>query len=116
MTIADIGIVQGLTESSRAFSGGGFPRNAQGFTDLLTAAGLNGATCEVLAWDHRADIDEWWSGPVGGVATIGRIVVRQPAEVQAEIRRQLGILSAEFTAPDGLLLLPHVALLAAGRA
>ncbi|MFE7532218.1 class I SAM-dependent methyltransferase [Kitasatospora sp. NPDC057542] len=92
-----------------------FPRTEQGLTDLLASAGLAETACETLSWDHRADVEEWWSGPASGVATIGQIVVSQAPEVQAEIKRQLDTLSAEFAGPDGFLLLPHVALMASGR-
>ncbi|GAA1400180.1 hypothetical protein GCM10009639_40860 [Kitasatospora putterlickiae] len=93
-----------------------FPRTERGFADLLASAGLAEAACEALSWDHRTDLEEWWSGPASGVATIGKIVVGQTPETRAEIKRRLVDLSAEFSGPDGSLLLPHVALLAAARA
>jgi SAM-dependent methyltransferase len=93
-----------------------FPRTEEGFAGLLCSAGLAGVTCRTLAWDHRASAEEWWSGPAAGVATIGRIVVSRPPGTIAEIRRHYDALSAEFAAPDGMLVLPHAALLACGRA
>ncbi|MER7701828.1 class I SAM-dependent methyltransferase [Kitasatospora sp. NPDC097605] len=93
-----------------------FPRTERGLADLLASAGLAGAACESVSWNHRTDLEEWWSGPASGVATIGRIVAGQTPEVRAGIKRHLEALGKEFTGPDGLLLLPHVALLASGRA
>lgn len=93
-----------------------FPRTERGFTDLLLDAGLTHVSCESLTWDHRTDPDEWWSGPASGVATIGQIIVNQQPGTIARTRRHFDVLAAEFTAPDGLLVLPHRALLACGRA
>lgn len=93
-----------------------FPRTEQGLAALLTGAGLTRASGETLRWDHRTTIEEWWAGPAAGVATIGQLIARQPAPVVGEIRSRFEALSAEFTTPDGELLLPHAALLARGRA
>ncbi|WP_329611693.1 class I SAM-dependent methyltransferase [Kitasatospora herbaricolor] len=93
-----------------------FPRTEQGLTDLIASAGLAEPAGETLSWNHRTGIEEWWSGPAAGVATIGQIVISQTPEVQADIKRQLETLSAEFTDPDGFLQLPHIALMASGRA
>ncbi|MFF0739497.1 class I SAM-dependent methyltransferase [Streptomyces sp. NPDC004111] len=93
-----------------------FPRTEEGFTALLADAGLSRPACATLRWDHRATPLEWWSGPASGVATIGRIVAGGPPEVTARIKREFDVLCAEFTGPDGVLVLPHTALLAHGRA
>jgi hypothetical protein len=50
------------------------------------------------------------------VAFIGQTVVSQGPEKTAEIRRHYDRLRAEFTGPDGMLALPHAALLATGVA
>lgn len=92
-----------------------FSRDESGMTGLMTAAGLCEAVCETLRWDHRADAAEWWSGPAGGVASGGRIVQSQTPRVRAEIKRHFDLLSAEFADEDGLLTLPHAALLARAR-
>jgi SAM-dependent methyltransferase len=93
-----------------------FPQTEQGFATLLDDAGLGDVSCDTLIWDHRATPDEWWSGPAAGVATIGQIVTSQPSAVIAEIRAHYDSLCAEFAGPDGLLILPHAALIAHGRA
>ncbi|TDU02432.1 methyltransferase family protein [Streptomyces sp. 846.5] len=92
-----------------------FPRSPQGLIDLLESAGFREAGCEAgcetVRWDHRADAEVWWSGPAAGVAFIGQIVLSQPEETRAEIKRHFDLLSEEFTGPDGRLVLPHEALL-----
>ncbi|MER7663802.1 MULTISPECIES: class I SAM-dependent methyltransferase [unclassified Streptomyces] len=96
--------------------GDDFPRDEQGFAALLADAGLKDAVCETLAWDHRATPEEWWSGPAAGVATIGQIVRSQsPAVVQA-VKGHFDALCAEFAGRDGVLVLPHAALMAHGSA
>ncbi|MFF3851199.1 class I SAM-dependent methyltransferase [Streptomyces sp. NPDC002328] len=92
-----------------------FPRDESGLTGLLTAAGLRAAECETLRWDHRGDIDEWWSGPAAGVAFGGQMVQGQTPHFRAEIKRHFDLLSAEFADGTGVLTLPHAALLAVAR-
>ncbi|MFE9606862.1 class I SAM-dependent methyltransferase [Streptomyces hokutonensis] len=93
-----------------------FPRNEKGFGDLLRHAGLTDVSCERLDWNHRATPEEWWSGPAAGVASIGQIVVSQKPETIAAIKQHYDVLSAEFADTDGVLILPHTALVAHGRA
>ncbi|RKN37179.1 class I SAM-dependent methyltransferase [Streptomyces hoynatensis] len=93
-----------------------FPRTPQGLTGLLNEARLTGAACELVGWDHRTTREEWWSGPAAGVATVGQILAGAPAAAVARIRAAFEALSEEFTARDGTLALPHVALLAWGTA
>nr|WP_203606277.1 class I SAM-dependent methyltransferase [Streptomyces sp. SID11385] len=92
-----------------------FPRDEAGLGTLLAAAGLTDAACATLRWDHRASPEEWWSAPAAGVAGSGRLVRAQTPGVRAGIKRHFDMLSKEFTDPDGLLRLPHAALLAHGR-
>ncbi|MFJ8950751.1 class I SAM-dependent methyltransferase [Streptomyces sp. NPDC102381] len=93
-----------------------FPRTRQGFAALLGEAGFADVGCDTLDWDHRTTVEEWWSGPAAGVATIGQVVTSQSPAVVAEIRGQFEALAAEFAGPGGELNLPHTALLAHGRA
>ncbi|KIF66641.1 methyltransferase type 11 [Streptomyces sp. AcH 505] len=92
-----------------------FPRTAQGLADLAREAGLSEVSCTSLDWDHQVAAEVWWSGPAAGVATIGHIVTRQDPQTVAEIKRQFARLSVPFGGPDGVLRLPHTALLAHGR-
>jgi SAM-dependent methyltransferase len=89
-----------------------FPRDPDGLTRLMTSAGLREAVCETLRWEHRASAEEWWSGPAAGVAFIGQLLLSQPEETRAEIKRQFDVLSQEFLGEDGQLVLPHAALVA----
>ena len=93
-----------------------FPRTAEGLADLLAAAGLTEPSCEVVEWEHRVAPDDWWSGPASGVSFFGHLIVRQAPEKIAEIKRHYDEFSGEFAAPDGMLALPHVALVATARA
>ncbi|GAA2069960.1 hypothetical protein GCM10009801_20280 [Streptomyces albiaxialis] len=92
-----------------------FPRTERGFAGLLAETGLTGVECDTLVWEHRASPEEWWSGPAAGVATIGQVVTSQPPSVVAEIKGHFEALGAEFTDRDGMLVLPHTALIAHGR-
>ncbi|MEC3996327.1 class I SAM-dependent methyltransferase [Actinacidiphila sp. DG2A-62] len=92
-----------------------FPRTEAGLAALFAAAGLPGARTRSLAWDHVVDADVWWSGPAAGIASVGQTVVAQPPEVIAEIHAHYEALAAEFRRPDGLLALPHRALLASAE-
>lgn len=92
-----------------------FPRTEGGFARLLRDAGLTGVRCRTLAWQHRATPEEWWSGPAAGVASVGQILTSRPPAVVTEVKRRYDALCAEFTGPDGVLVLPHAALLGSGR-
>ncbi|WP_425247970.1 class I SAM-dependent methyltransferase [Streptomyces sp. NEAU-NA10] len=93
-----------------------FTRTPDGFGQLLSEAGFEATDVVELAWDHRAGVDEWWGGAAGGIATIGLVVTSQTPATRARIRREYERLSAGFSDGDGRLALPHVALLASGRA
>ncbi|MEU3209189.1 class I SAM-dependent methyltransferase [Streptomyces cyaneofuscatus] len=92
-----------------------FPRDESGLTGLMGEAGLREATCETLRWDHRASADEWWSGPASGVAFGGQMVQSQIPPIRAEIKRHFDLFSSEFADAEGVLTLPHAALLARAR-
>lgn len=89
-----------------------FTRTADGLTALLAAAGLRETTCETLCWNHRVSAEEWWGGPAAGVAFTGHLIQSQPPAVRARIKGFFDEFSAEFEDADGLLTLPHAALLA----
>lgn len=93
-----------------------FPRTEAGLASLLEDVGFTEVACSTLHWEHRTDRQEWWSGPASGLATIGQILISQSAETIAEVRRHYVRLSERFATPDGRMALPHVALLAHGRA
>ncbi|MCM2578954.1 class I SAM-dependent methyltransferase [Streptomyces meridianus] len=93
-----------------------FPRTGDGLAALMESAGLEDAGCRTLAWKHRVDTEVWWAGHADGVGTIGQTVARQTPAVTAEIRRHYLEMSGEFAVADGILALPHTALLAHARA
>lgn len=93
-----------------------FPRTANGFASLLAAAGLAEPSCQIVEWEHRVAAGDWWSGAAAGVSFFGHLLVRQAPEKAAEIKRRFDEFSSEFARPDGMLALPHVALVATGRA
>jgi SAM-dependent methyltransferase len=93
-----------------------FPRTVDGLTSLLTAAGFSAPSGQIVEWEHRASPEDWWSGPAAGVSFFGHLIVRQAPEKIAEIKHHFDDLSSEFATPDGMLALPHAALVAAGRA
>ncbi|MGW4895823.1 class I SAM-dependent methyltransferase [Kitasatospora sp. NPDC004240] len=92
-----------------------FPRNPEGLAALLTSAELREATCRTLTWDHRAAPEEWWGGPAAGVGFIGQLLLSHPEETRAEVRRHFDALAQDLLGEDGLLVLPHAALLASAR-
>lgn len=92
-----------------------FPRDRPGLVSLFESAGLLEAECDVLDWNHRAEAEEWWNGPAAGVASAGQVVQSQTPQVRAEIKRHFDLFSAEFADADGILTLPHTALLARAR-
>ncbi|TQF01183.1 methyltransferase domain-containing protein [Kitasatospora acidiphila] len=88
-----------------------FPRTADGLAALLTAAGLREAATDTLHWTHRTTPQGWWDGAAAGVGYIGQLLLAQREQTRAEVRRHFDRISQEFTDPDGLLSLPHTALL-----
>ncbi|PVD03441.1 class I SAM-dependent methyltransferase [Streptomyces sp. CS147] len=91
-----------------------FPRTPEGLAALLDTAGLLGTECSETAWEHRCDPDTWWAGAERGIGAIGQVLNSGGAEGMAAARRAYDDLCAEFRTREGLLVLPHVALLAAG--
>jgi SAM-dependent methyltransferase len=89
-----------------------FARTDEGLAALLTGAGFAGAAARTLAWDHVADPEVWWSGSATGISFAGAVLTAQTPPVAAEVRRRYDEFAAEFRTPDGLLALPHTAVLA----
>ncbi|MDV9175168.1 methyltransferase domain-containing protein, partial [Streptomyces sp. W16] len=93
-----------------------FVRTADGFAELLREAGFADARAVGLEWDHRTTVDEWWSGPEAGVATAGLVVTSQEPGTVVRIRQEYERLAGEFAVGEHESALPHIALLACGRA
>ncbi|NEB75014.1 SAM-dependent methyltransferase, partial [Streptomyces sp. SID14478] len=81
----------------------------------LRAAGLGDVRGVELAWEHRADADEWWGGFADeGVGTVGTMLSALSPGGRAAARAHYDRLAVELAAPDGRLALPHIAVLADG--
>lgn len=93
-----------------------FPRTPEGLAALLDGAGLLGAECSEVVWEHRCDPETWWAGAERGIGAIGQVLNSGGAEEVAAARRVYDELCGEFRSAEGLLALPHAALLASGRA
>ncbi|HET9060280.1 MAG TPA: methyltransferase domain-containing protein, partial [Acidimicrobiales bacterium] len=93
-----------------------FARNSRGVTDLLCGSGLRDVDCHTITWSHRTDFENWWSGPAGGIGTLGVLMRGQPAATVAAIRREYQRLACPYIDSDGTLALPTAALLAVGTA
>ncbi|MFJ1755140.1 class I SAM-dependent methyltransferase [Kitasatospora sp. NPDC088134] len=120
----------GQTLLGRAVEAAGTPRPAhlppaptelqaastpEGLAALLTDAGLHDVDVSVLRWDHRTTPEDWWAGPAGRVAFIGELLHHQTPEIRASVKQHFERLAEEFRQPDGLLALPHAALLVSGQ-
>jgi hypothetical protein len=92
-----------------------FPRTVDGLATVLRGAGLTDVVVEERRWAHRVYADTWWAGPASGVATVGKVLTGATPEAQASARAHFDRLADELRDEDGLLALPHVALLGRGR-
>ena len=87
-----------------------FARTEQGLAGLLGTAFAE-ARVDRVEWTHRADPQQWWSGPANGLSAFGEILEGlSPAEV-AQVRAAYDDLSAAYLGAGGLLELPTAALL-----
>ncbi|MGC5020082.1 class I SAM-dependent methyltransferase [Micromonospora sp. DT47] len=91
-----------------------FARTEAGLAGLLVRAGLTDVRCATLTWTHRADPDDWWSGPASGLGVPGLLLQRQSPAVRDRLRRRYDELGAAHRDDDGRLALPTAALLASG--
>ncbi len=94
----------------------GVPLTEEGVAALLTGAGFTGVVCGTVRFEHRADPERWWAGTAGGVGPTGALVAAQPQDVIDAVRKEFDALVQPLLGDDGLLTLPHVALLASGSA
>ncbi|WUS97327.1 class I SAM-dependent methyltransferase [Streptomyces sp. NBC_00708] len=92
-----------------------FGRTPDGLAALLTAAGLGDVQGTTHTWDHHADPEHWWAGPAAGIGAVGGMITGAGPEGVAAAKREYDVLCRELLAEDGLLALPHAAVLAQGR-
>ncbi len=93
-----------------------FVRNAEGFGQLLTAAGISDVASSEIRWEHRVDPEVWWGGPARGIGANGHVIMQQKPEMIDKIKQEYDRLVPQFLGPDGNVVIPSVALLATGRA
>ncbi|MEV3856700.1 class I SAM-dependent methyltransferase [Streptomyces sp. NPDC050095] len=92
-----------------------FERTGDGVAGLLRAAGLSDVRGAEIAWEHRADAEEWWGGFADeGVGTIGTMLSALSPQERAAAKEHYDRLAAELVVEDGQLGLPHIAVLAHG--
>ena len=87
-----------------------FARTEEGVAALLGAA-FGEVRVERVEWTHRADPDDWWSGPANGLSTFGAILQSLPPAEVATVRLAYDELTTAFLGDGGLLELPTAALL-----
>ncbi|GAA3287155.1 class I SAM-dependent methyltransferase [Dactylosporangium vinaceum] len=91
-----------------------FPRTAAGAAGLLDRAGLRDVGGRVLTWEHRTDLDTWWSGAASGMGALGEALAGRDARTVAAARREYERLAGRYVTADGTLTLPTAALLVHG--
>jgi SAM-dependent methyltransferase len=89
-----------------------FPRTEAGLAGLLGA--LADVRVRTVAWVHRTDPEDWWSGPANGIGSFAVLLEGQPPAALTRIRAEYDRLAATYRQADGLLALPTAALLASG--
>ncbi|WP_251450092.1 methyltransferase domain-containing protein [Microbacterium sp. Marseille-Q6648] len=94
--------------------GGGAERSAEGLADLLADAGLGRIRTGTLTWTFEIDPDDLWRGVAGGVATIGGIHRSLDDEGRRALRAVYDEVAGTRADSDGMLRVPHSAILAVG--
>ena len=109
-----VGLV-GATDLPTVDADEDYARDEAGLAALFRECGLTDVETSVIEWDHRATADEWWLPTEHGMAGAGQGYVAQSPEKKAEIKARYAELATEMTDADGVLILPHLAILAVGR-
>lgn len=91
-----------------------FDRDAVGVAAMLEDGGLTDVRSRVLSWEFAVDPQALWAGVEGGVAGIGGIYRDQPPEIRRRMTAAYHRITAELVGPDGLLRVPHEAVIASG--
>jgi SAM-dependent methyltransferase len=87
-----------------------FPRTPEGLVGLLRSAGLSEVAVRTVTWNHVADPDEWWLGPVHGLGGLGYALRGDPRMIALARREYDRIVAAR----GGIIDLETTAVLAAG--
>jgi SAM-dependent methyltransferase len=92
-----------------------FERDTTGVAGVLADGGLDDVRARLVSWDFAFAPEQLWSGVEGGVATMGGIHRAQDVATRARMREAYLRITAEITDPvDGLVHVPHSAVLASG--
>jgi SAM-dependent methyltransferase len=85
------------------------------FTGLLRGQGLKDAKVSTISFTHQeSSVDALWRGLLGGTVRTSALILRQPSEVQREIRAAFYRIVRQYEA-GGRLELPVSVKLASGR-
>jgi SAM-dependent methyltransferase len=90
-----------------------FARTEDGLAGLLGTA-LTEVRVRRVEWTHRADPEEWWSGPANGISALGQILETLPSDEVAKVRAAYDRLTVAYLGAGGLLEPPTAALLGSG--
>jgi SAM-dependent methyltransferase len=105
--------VRPAVQAPRLDAAADFARTEEGLAGLLSPA-LTEVRVQPVEWTHRADPEDWWSGPANGISTLGQILESLPPAEVARVRAAYDELIVGHLGAGGLLELPTAALLASG--
>lgn len=92
-----------------------FERTPRGLERVLAETGLDDVAVREVSWLFRITANDLWRGVAGGVGAVGQTFRAQPPLVRDSMHNAYLRLTRDRH-PDGVLLLPSVALLASATA
>lgn len=90
-------------------------RTQDGLVSLLREAGLADVKAELVEWTFAIAPHQLWRGVEGGVATVGAIHRSLDASGRRALRAAYDEVTRARAGADGMLRIPHTAILASGR-
>ncbi len=90
-------------------------RTEDGLLSLLRDAGLAEVRVELIEWTFAIAPDDLWRGVEGGVAGVGAIYRSLGADGRRALRAAYVEVARARAGTDGMLRIPHTAILASGR-
>lgn len=91
-----------------------FERSTTGLGGLLHGAGLRDVQTSTPSWIWEVSPQSLWRAVEGGIAAIGAVYRRAPADVRVRMREVFDRETAARASASGVLILPHEAILAVG--
>lgn len=92
-----------------------FGRDEQGVAAMLGDGGLRDVRAHIESWEFAIGPETLWAGVEGGVAAIGGIYRAQEPAMRARLADAYRRVTAEAADGDGMLRVPHSAVVASGR-